>query len=343
MSLGAGELSEQPKTDLPRITLVFGDEPLLVEETADAVRSRALQLDYNERLVMAAEVGFDWGQLTETTLSMSLFSARRLIDLRLPTGKPGDAGSQALIRYCESPIPDTAMLVVCGRLDTRAKQAKWFKAVDRAGVVVEHKPIAAAQLPAWIRSRVHAKGMDIEREAITLLAHYLEGNLLAAAQEIDKLVLLAAEGGIIRYTDVEDSITDNARFNVFALTDHCLAGDAAKALRSLNGLRQEGVEPVLIVWALAKQVRTLYCLATGMAAGQPKTQLFKTFRIWAKQAPLVTAALSRFGQHGCVCLLQKMAHLDKVLKGRETGNIWQALEHACLSVCGTDVVGVSNQ
>ena len=288
---------------------------------------------------MTAEVGFDWSQFTENTLGMSLFSARRLIDLRLPSGKPGDAGSQALIRYCESSIADTALLIVCGRLDARVKQAKWYKAIQHNGAVIEHKQVSVTQLPAWIKSRANAKGMNIEREAVALLVHYLEGNLLAAAQEIDKLALLAVEDGIIRVTDVENCITDNARFNVFALTDHCLNGDATKAMRSLNGLRQEGVEPVLIVWALAKQVRTLYCLATGIAAGWPKAQLFKTFRIWAKQAPMINAALSRFGQNDWARLLRSMAHLDRVLKGRESENIWQMLGYVCLSLCRIDAVG----
>ena len=323
------------------MTLVFGDEPLLIEETGDKIRKRALQLGYLERLVLTAETGFDWSQLTETTLGMSLFSERRLIDLRLPSGKPGDAGSKALIRYCESSIADTALLIISpSRLDAAAKRSKWYKAIERSGQVVEHKPVTAAQLPAWIKSRVNAKGMDIEREAVALLVHYLEGNLLAAAQEIDKLALLATEEGIIRYTDVEESITDSARFNVFVLTDHCLSGDATKALRSLNGLRREGVEPVLIVWALAKQVRTLYCLATGLEAGQPKAQLIKTFGVWHQKLPLINAALNRFTQNDWAHLLRRVAHLDRVLKGRESDSIWQTLGCVCLSLCGTDAVGV---
>ena len=323
------------------MTLVFGDEPLLIEETSDRVRNQALQLGYQERLVLTAEPGFDWSQLTETTLGMSLFSERRLIDLRLPSGKPGDAGGKALIRYCESSIADTALLVICSsRLDAAAKRSKWYKAIERSGEVVDHKPITAAQLPSWIKSRVNAKGMDIERDAVALLVHYLEGNLLAAAQEIDKLALLTAEQGIIRSADVEDCITDNARFDVFVLTDHCLKGDATKALRSLSGLRREGVEPILIVWALAKQVRTLYCLATGLAAGRPKAQLLKAFGVWAKQIPLVNAALSRFTHSDWTHLLRRTAHLDRVVKGRESENIWQMLEYFCLSLCGTDAVGV---
>ena len=329
------------KTDLPSVTLVFGDEPLLIEETSDKVRNQALQLGYQERLVLTAETGFDWTRLTETTLGMSLFSERRLIDLRLPSGKPGDAGSKALIRYCESSIPDTALLLICpGRLDAAAKRSKWFKAVAQSGEVIEHKPITVAQLPAWIKSRVNAKGMDIERDAVALLVYYLEGNLLAAAQEIDKIALSVAQEGIIRATDVEDGITDNARFNVFVLIDHCLRGDATKALRTLKGLRQEGVEPVLIVWALAKQVRTLYRLATGLAAGQPKAQLFKTFGVWNTQIPLITSTLSRFTQDELVYLLRRIAHLDRVLKGRESENIWQMLGYVCLSLCDTDAVGV---
>lgn len=334
------DLNKHLETDIPRVILVYGEEPLLVEESCDTVRARALHLGYEERLVISAESGADWDQLTEAASSMSLFSTRRLIDLRLPTGKPGEAGSKALIRYCQSPPQDTALLIVSARLDGRARQAKWYKQVEHTGVAVEHKPVGPGQLPAWLRARARCKGMNLEQDAEVLLAHYLEGNLLAAAQEIDKLALLTDAAKTIRAVDVEQGITDNARFNIFALADHCLAGNAAKALRSLHGLRQEGVEPILVVWALAKQVRTLYCLATALEAGETKAQLFKKHRIWTKQATLINTALNRIRARGWADLLQDMAHLDRVLKGRASGSIWHALERACLAVSGHPVITV---
>lgn len=280
------------------------------------------------------EAGFDWGSLTATAQSMSLFARRRLLDLRLPAGKPGDAGSQAIVQICESGSEDTALMIVCGRLEARTRQVKWFKAVERAGLVIEHKQVPAAQLPAWVSARAKARGLDLDSDAVTLLAHYVEGNLLAAAQEIDKLILLRRGEGTVGYDEVSTSITENARFSIFVLTDHCMAGNTRQALRCLRGLRQEGVEPVLITWALAKQVRTLYRVAAGLEAGQQQAQLFKSLRVWYKQVPLTTAALARHRNDDWARLLGQMAHLDRVVKGRAEGDAWHALEQACLLFCG---------
>ena len=331
--------SKKPQ-ELARVTLVFGDEPLLVEEAADDVRAAALVLGFDELLVLTVEPKFDWSRLDEAANSLSLFAARRLIDLRMPGGKPGDAGSQALARFCASAAADTAMLLICGRLDGRTRQAKWFKAIEKAGRLAAQKSVPQHQLPAWIRARARAKGLNIDQDAAMLLSHYTEGNLLATAQEIDKLELLGSEPGVISYDDVAGSITDNARFNVYTLVDHCLAGDAAKAARSLTGLRHEGIEPIIIVWALANQVRTLYGLSRAVAAGRPRAQLFKSFRIWSQRAPLVNSALDRFGERGWAARLQEIARLDRILKGRESGFIWSSLEHTCLSLCNTSYVRV---
>ncbi len=329
-----------PQARLAKVTLVFGDEPLLIEEAADDVRSAALALGFEERLVLTVEPKFDWSRLDEAANSMSLFAARRLIDLRMPAGKPGDAGSQALIRFCESVQDDTALLLICGRLDGRARQAKWFKVIEKTGRLAAQKPVPLLRLPVWIQARARAKGMEIDQDAAMLLCHYTEGNLLATAQEIDKLELLASAPGAISYDDIAGSITDNARFNVYTLVDHCLDGDAAKAVRSLTGLRHEGIEPIIIVWMLAIQVRTLYGLSRALAAGRPRAQLFKSFRIWSQRAPLVNKALDRFGERGWAARLQEIARLDRILKGREPGFIWSSLEQTCLSLCNTAYVRV---
>ena len=313
-----------------------------MEEAADALRRKAVELGYAERLVMTVEPRFEWSALTESTQALSLFSERRLIDLRMASGKPGEAGSAALLQFCESAPVDTALLIVCGRLESRTRQAKWFKAVQRAGQITEYKAIPPEKLPAWIMARAKARGTTIETDAAALLAYYQEGNLLAAAQEIDKLVLLFADEKVIRVTHVEDSITDNARFNIYALVEHCVAGNAMKALRSLNGLKHEGAEPVLILWALAKEVRTLYRLAIAIAAGEPRTQLFNSYRIWPKRAPAMKAALDRYSPKEWAYLLRQMARLDRILKGREADDLWQTLERTCLYICGHAMNGAAS-
>ena len=323
-----------------RITLIFGDEPLLVEETADELRAGALSEGFEERLLMTVEPGFDWDRLDEAAQSMSLFSIRRLIDLRMPTGKPGEQGTRALSRFCERPPPDTALLIVSGRLDARTRKTKWYKTIEKTGHVIEKKQVPASKLPAWIVARARTRGFTVEHDAAVLLSHYTEGNLLATAQEIDKLKLLGPERGTVRYDDVAGSITDNARFSVFTLVDYCLAGDAVKAMRSLTGLKREGAEPAIIIWALANQVRTLYRLCQAIEAGQPRAQLFKSFRVWSRQVPLVNKALGRCGGEGWASMLQDVAALDRVLKGRETGSVWSGIERICLAMCQTGCVRV---
>ena len=337
---GSGRINESPRTELTTVTLLFGGEPLLIEEAADDLRTTAAELGYDERLVMTAEPGFDWGRLDEEAQSMSLFATRRLIDLRLPSGKPGDAGAKALLRFCESGTADTALLLVTGPLDKKSRQAKWYKSFDKTGRVVEYKSVPLPRLPVWIQARAKTKGMDIEKDAAMLLANYTQGNLLAAAQEIDKLKLLSQEPGTIRYQDVAGSITDNARFSIFTFVDHCLAGDAVKALRSLTGLKNEGVEPVVVIWALTRQVRTLYGLSAAIAAGQSQAQALKSYGVWSSQAPLIGKALNRYGERGWRKLLRDMAGLDRVLKGREPGDVWSGLEQACLSLCEVACVRV---
>ena len=324
-----------------QVTLVFGDEPLLVEETADAIRADAHSAGFDERLVMTVEPNFDWGRLEEATQSMSLFSSQRLIDLRLPTGKPGEQGTRALTLFCERPPPDTLLLIVSGRLDGRTRKTKWFKTVQKAGRVIEKKALPVPQLPGWIMARAKERGIRLERDAAALLSHYTEGNLLAAAQEVDKLKLLVPESRVIGYDDVADSITDNARFSVFVLVEHCLMGDAVSAMRNLAGLKNEGAEPVIIVWALANQIRTMYRLSRAIDTGQPRAQVIKSFRIWAKHIAMTNRALDRLDLPEWGAMLQQAAALDRVLKGREKGSVWAGIERVCLAMCGIGCVKVT--
>jgi DNA polymerase-3 subunit delta len=322
------------------VTLVFGDEPLLVEEAADSLRHEAHAAGFDERLVLTVEPGFDWGALDEAARSMSLFSSRRLIDLRMPTGKPGDQGTRALARYCDRPPDDTLLLIVAGRLDARTRKSKWFKTVEKAGRLIERKQVAVSKLPGWIVARARDRGLSMEKDAALLLSHFTEGNLLAAAQEIDKLKLLSPEQGSIGSEDVAESITDSARFSAYTLVDHCLAGDAVRAMRSLTGLRNEGVEPVLILWVLANQIRTLYRICRAIEAGQPRAQALKSFRVWSRQVALVNQALGRLDSAALASMLQDAAALDRVLKGRAQGSVWAGIERLCLAMCQIGCVKV---
>ncbi len=337
MRIASDQLAQQLAKDLPAALLLHGDEPLLIEETCDAIRQTALQHGFEERIRMSAEPGFDWQQIHEQSQSLSLFSSRKLLELRLPSGRPGEPGARAIIEFCDQMPADTALLVIAGRLEARVKQSRWVKAIDKCGVIIEHHAIGADRLPGWIHTRLKSRSLNADTEAVRLLSHYLEGNLLAAAQEIDKLALLCTDGRLSA-DQIMSSISDHARFNVYTLVDVCLSGDPPKALRMLDSLRAEGVEPVLINWVLTREIRVLAQLAAGLARGKPRNQLFRAYNIWARRNAIVTAALNRLEVPGWWGLLQQAGRVDRIAKGRAQGDVWLALERMCLNLGGVKTV-----
>lgn len=336
MRVAPDDLPRRLEGGLPPAILLFGEEPLLIEEAATAVRSAALGHGFNDRIPLSVESGFDWGRLAGSSQTLSLFAERRLIDLRLPTGRPGDAGTKAFVEYCEAADPDVLLLVTTGRLDARTKQAKWVKTLDSAGWIVEHRALTPGQFNGWIRRRLSDRGLALGSDAIERICHYLEGNLLAAAQEIDRIALFADGDGRVDPEAISGGLVDHARFNVYAVVDACLEGDPRKVLRILKVLRDEGTEPVIICWSMAKELRTLTRIEHGLRNGGRKGQLFKTHRIWSTRAPLVDAALSRLGGARMQRLTRQMAHCDRVVKGRSRGDIWQELDVLALMMCDID-------
>ena len=251
---------------LASIYVVYGDEPLQREESLDVLRSAARRSGFEERIVLHAESGFDWSELQAHAASLSLFAERRLIDLRLPGGSPGKDGGPVLAQYAADPPPDTMLLLSCGRLDRRSTTTKWFKALEGAGDVIEVFPVRARDLPRWIVDRCRARGVTVERDAAGALAERNEGNLLACAQEIDKLCLLA-EGRPITVEEVMRTVADSARFGAFDLIDPALDGDAARVVRILHVLREEGVEPIHVLGSLTWAIRGVCGIAAGLEGG----------------------------------------------------------------------------
>ena len=240
--------------------LIAGEEHLLVIEAADALRARARELGYVEREILDVEPHFDWNRLADAGRALSLFASRRLIDLRLPTGRPDKDGSAAIIAFCDAPPPDTVLLVTANDWSKRHEGA-WVRAVESVGVFVPVWPMKREELPNWIGARMSQKGVAATSDAIAWLAERIEGNLLAAAQEIDKLAL-TAQGRTIDVAMLEASVADDARYDVFRLTDAAIGGDAARALRILAGLRAEGEEVIPMLGWVLSQLRQL----SGMAA-----------------------------------------------------------------------------
>lgn len=333
MPINVEQLTAQLGRGLAPIYFVHGEELLLAEEGCHAIRASAQAQGFHDRQTFTVESGFDWDGFYASTQSLSLFAERRLIELRVPTGKPGEAGTKVLTELAAHPPADTVLLITAGKLDKGVREAKWVKALESSAVTAIAYPLDAAQWPGWIRRRLQARGLKPGPGVVELLARFMEGNLLACAQEIDKLSL-QFEAGEIGLDDIEGNLSDNARYNVFALADTALRGDAAAVARILATLRGEGVEPVLILWALAREARELAQMASQVAAGQSPAQVLEARRVWAKRKPLVGAALKRLSPDAAQDLLRHAARADRVLKGRADGDVWQELECLALRLCG---------
>ncbi|MDH5734751.1 MAG: DNA polymerase III subunit delta [Gammaproteobacteria bacterium] len=321
MKIRIDQIQQHLKQGLKAIYFVSGDEPLQVMESTDTIRNAARQLDYTEREVMDVDSHFDWNQLLDAGNSLSLFAEKRIIELRMPSGKPGKQGSQVLIEYAQRPAEDAVLIITAGKLDSSAKNTKWFKALDQLGVVIQCWPISVQELPRWIEQRMRQKNLKPTTEAVSLLADRIEGNMLAAAQEIDKLYLLYGDA-VIGIEEIASAVADSARYNIYDLVDSALTGDVVRAARISSGLKNEGIEPVLALWALSREVRLLAGFSeSNISMDAAMTQA----RIWDSRKPLLKKALNRHGARRWRGFLRRCARIDRVIKGIEPGRPWDEL------------------
>ncbi len=337
MKLSPAQLGKHLQGSLAPVYVVSGDEHLLCQEACDAIRAACRQQAFSERQVLSVESGFDWGQLLEAGANLSLFAEKRLLELRIPNGKPGDKGAAALLHYLARPAEDTVLLISLPKLDGSTQKTKWAKAlIDGKDVqFLQVWPVDAAQLPQWIRQRLSQAGLAADQEAVELIAARVEGNLLAAAQEIEKLKLLA-EGGRVTADTVQAAVADSARYDVFGLIDAALQGHPEHSLRMLEGLRGEGIEAPVILWALARELRLLANIAQQYAQGVPLERAFSQARppVWDKRRPLVSKALQRHDVAGWQRLLMAAQLIDEQIKGQAEGDPWIGLSNICLQLSG---------
>lgn len=337
MRLRFDTLGSHIKQPLLPIYWVSGDEPFQVDEACKLLRSAAQQQGYSEREVYHVERGFNWDQLRQSADSLSLFAERKLIELRLPSGKPGTEGSKALVEYAKAAPTDTLLLIISGKLDTSTQKTKWFTAVESAGAWLAIWPIDTARLPQWIAQRMKLRNMQASPEALQLLSERIEGNLLAADQELEKLLLLYGPG-TLDLSQVQSAVTDSARFDLFDFVDESQAGNADRVSRMLFGLRAEGVEPILVLWALAREIRSLAQMARSCAEGRTPDQAMAAMRVWDKRKPLIRKALSRERAEYWESLLKRCSELDKLVKGQGTGRIWDELLELALGIAGQPAI-----
>ncbi len=337
MRVRPDQLATHLRKTLASLYLVFGEEPLQSQEAADALRAAARERGYNERECLTVETGFDWDTLRQRAASRSLFASRRLLELRLGNAKPGDAGAKALSEYAARPADDTVLLITAGKLDWATQKSRWFAALDGAGVVVQAAPVEPGQLSGWIDRRLRSRGLNPTPDAVTLLSERVEGNLLAAAQEIEKLALLVA-GRELTVEAVLAAVGDNARYSIYDFVDAALLGKPERVARILDGLRGEGVEPVLANWALHQEIRRLAALAFARDHGQAPEAALAEQKVWDKRKPLMRQALQRLTLGDCRRLLRACARTDRLVKGVEAGSPWDALLANGLRLAGVDLI-----
>lgn len=321
MKIPANQLSTHLRNSLLLCYLVSGDEPLLVQEATDAIRRKARESGMESRELHIAEARFDWQQLGSSAANLSLFADRRILELRLPTGKPGKEGGAAIAALVGQTGPDLLLIVSTPKLEKSVSTAAWVKAIESRGGSVQVWPVGVAELPRWIGERMRRAGLTPEPEAIQVLADRVEGNLLAAQQEIDKLRLLAGSARITA-SDVEQAVADSSRFDVYKLVDAAVGGDAARAVRILGAVRVEGMEPVIVVWALGRELRMLAQLSDSVARGVSLGSALQKAGVWRNREGLVKGCIGRHDTATFLRLLKLAKRADAAAKGQSGDDPW---------------------
>jgi DNA polymerase-3 subunit delta len=310
------------------VYLLAGEE-LLVLEAADALRAQARRLGYAEREVLDVGNHFDWNDLARSAAGMSLFATRRLLDLRLPTGRPGTEGAKAINEFCANPPPDVTLLITATEWSSKHEGA-WTKNLDAAGALVVFNAPKPHEWAAWVGARLASRGLSATPDAAALLAERVEGNLLAAAQEIDKLAVLRGQGGggRIDAAEMENLVADSARYDAFKLTDAAFAGDGGRALRILAGLRAEGDELIALMGWLVNQLQ----LALRLANARDFAAQARAERLWPAREQLFRKALRRAPREHWLQCLARAARIDRMAKGREAGDPWLEAERLIAAI-----------
>ncbi|MFZ6752555.1 DNA polymerase III subunit delta [Undibacterium sp. Dicai25W] len=313
---------------LAPLYVITSDEHLLALEAADKIRRVAKAQGFFEREILSVERSFKWGALLAANQSQSLFGDKKLIDLRIPTGKPGKDGGQALQDYVGNLSPDNLTLITLPKLDWATQKAAWVTSLQQAAVYIDIPLVERAQLPNWINQRLGLQQQSADRQSLDFIADRVEGNLLAAHQEIQKLALLHPAGKL-SFEQIHDAVLNVARYDVFKLNEAMLSGDVARLSRMLNGLKGEGEALPLVLWAMAEEIRTLLKLKSGMAQGRPLSALLKEYRIWGPREKLMDPALRRVSLQTLQTALQEASQVDKMVKGLRAkafaGDAWDAL------------------
>ena len=334
MELRLNQLAANLERALAPIYVIHGDEPLQVIEAGDAIRAAARRAGFDEREMLVVDAGFKWDAFLAASANMGLFGARKIVDLAIPSGKPGVEGAKALEASAARVGPDQILIVTLGKLDRAAQGSAWFSALAEAGIAVAVYPLERDALPAWIAARLARQRQRATPETLAWLAERCEGNLLAARQEIEKLALLLPEGDLLADA-VEGAMTDVARYDVFHLSEAWLFPDAARALRIIAALEAEGEGIQLLLWQLGEDIHALASVQEAAAGGTPIAVAMRDARVWGKRQAAMERAARRVPPRLIGPLLAALARLDALAKGIGRGNVWDELRAVAATLAGS--------
>jgi DNA polymerase-3 subunit delta len=330
MKLTAAQLDKHLTSTLAPVYLISGEELILKQDIFNAIRQAAKSAGFTERQRLTAEAGFDWEQLYSALYAKSLFAEKRVLEFDFTQLSPNKSASEVLKEYSNNPNNENVLLINLPKVDDKIAKSAWYKALEKIGVTIPLWPIPREQMPAWIMQRAKRYKMQMPHEAAALLTDYVEGNLSAAIQALEKIYLLQPKEAIDADL-IAQVFADESRFTIFDFTEHLLMGDLARALRILTGLKTDGVEPVLILWSLTRELRLLADFSQQIQQGKSLEPLLQAQRIFFRRQTAFRRFLTRTSHQDCFGLLEKAAHLDRLIKGAP-GNVWDALQLFCLRI-----------
>lgn len=332
MRLKPEQLTGSLQKSLASVYLLHGDEPLQISEMSDLIRHAAKQAGFLEREIFSTDTGFEWSEITTAASSISIFGDKKVLDVRVPSANFGNEGAKTLMTYCEKLPAETILLITCGKLNSAAMKTRWFEAVDKVGVTIQVKPLEGEELLHWLQNRLSQRGLTTDRAGINLLAERVEGNLLAASQEIEKLYVLYGNVALT-HTQILDVVADSSRYDVFKLVDAILAANINRIFKVLAGLQAEGIAPPVILWGLMREARTLCKVRLELGEGKNRDLVFRNYQIWDKRVGLVEKAIKRLPHNKLFEILTLCAKADRQAKGQETGDVWETILAICLLFC----------
>lgn len=324
MQVKVDQLAGSLKRGLAPIYLLGGEEPLLLLECCDQIRTAAKEQGFLEREILQVERGFDWSALSEAA-TPSLFATRKIIDLRLRTGKPGREGAKKLTAWADAPDPDMLLMISCEQWDKGSRTSKWASRLEKAGQRIDIWPIKAHEMPNWLNQRMRRHGMHPEPQALQILADRLEGNLLAARQEIDRLALIKGEG-TVTVDDVMMVVADSSRFDAFSLAEHLLTGNLRNGLRVAAGLKRMDTPIPLLLGALLRELKNVEAYRLAVRGGEAESMVFRRLNIWQNRQNTVRAAARRLDTLKLFSAFKMLSLIDRQSKGRAAGDPWQNID-----------------